>query len=258
MRFRRGRRRHRLQGFSRYRSRWKKKPHTVFRCARWPSLRVRRIGARMQIIVKAKYKGPIVSRYCAVAGKIKVAGPWVLRAVATPKNVTYIGSTCVYRRPRSLGWPGLSRTALDVSLIFINDSEFEFLHRWYGNRAFHGDRSSGIPSAGYARRGHVRKSRGAYVTVALGAALKGEASFSSSIIIIRFRTSLIRFAATGEDSRDFPIFARETAADIGAHIYIRPTCAMFVVRGSCYLFYSFSSFFFFFRKLLFKRSFQID
>lgn len=30
----------------------------------------------MQIIVKAKYKGPIVSRYCAVAGKIKVAGPW--------------------------------------------------------------------------------------------------------------------------------------------------------------------------------------
>lgn len=32
----------------------------------------------MQMMVKAKYKGPIVSRYCAVAGKIKVAGPWAV------------------------------------------------------------------------------------------------------------------------------------------------------------------------------------
>lgn len=61
--------------FSRARRKKKKNRIQFFGRARWPPLRVRRIGARMQIIVKAKYKGPIVSRYCAVAGKIKVAGP---------------------------------------------------------------------------------------------------------------------------------------------------------------------------------------
>jgi len=92
--------------------------------------------------MKAKYKGPIVSRYCAAAGKIKVAGPrapWALPPETSRHTHTHTHSTHspriqthtrAHEGPRSAsGDPVRSRTALDVSLIFINDGEFEFLHR---------------------------------------------------------------------------------------------------------------------------------
>jgi len=76
----------------------------------------------MQMMVKAKYKGPIVSRYCAVAGKIKVAGLWA----RGPYMRLHPEKHTPKREPRVTR---SSRPALDVSLIFINDGEFEFLHR---------------------------------------------------------------------------------------------------------------------------------
>lgn len=53
-----------------------KKPHIVSRRREIAGPGRVPLGARMQMMAKAKYKGPIVSRYCAVAGKIKVAGLW--------------------------------------------------------------------------------------------------------------------------------------------------------------------------------------
>lgn len=83
----------------------------------------------MQIMVKAKYKGPIVSRYCAVAGKIKVAGLWARGPYMRlhPEKHTYTHARAAEERASRVTQS--SRPALDVSLIFINDGEFEFLHR---------------------------------------------------------------------------------------------------------------------------------
>lgn len=130
----------RTVAYSRNRSGWKKTAYS-FSTARDSRPRARTVGARMQIMVKAKYKGPIVSRYCAVAGKIKVAGPWArgpyIRLHPEKHTRTHVHS-CTHTHGRPKREPRVtrsSRPALDVSLIFINDSEFEFLHRWYGNRA---------------------------------------------------------------------------------------------------------------------------
>jgi len=77
-------------------------------------------------------KGPIVSRYCAVAGKIKVAGPRgsQQQRSCTPKKRAYTRARTQIQDGRgAVRVTRSSRPALDVSLIFINDGEFEFLHR---------------------------------------------------------------------------------------------------------------------------------